>query len=134
MGAAWSFRKLVRLCRLDEMLSVAQLIQGVGQGTVSLPANAANNGTPRPATVRPPEATDGSKKNALTGNEGAPASGSESTLILSESTLADVWARLKSYLTGNSPILANHLKNARTQACAIRMSRAPRACHPECGP
>ncbi|HUR54559.1 MAG TPA: hypothetical protein VMZ71_10530, partial [Gemmataceae bacterium] len=103
---------LVRLCRLDEMLSVAQLIQGVGSGSVSLPAAAGNNGTPRPAIVRPPEGTDASKKNVLTPAETPENPDANSTLVLSESTLRDVWARLKSYLTDKSPILASHLKNA----------------------
>jgi DNA polymerase III subunit gamma/tau len=103
---------LVRLCRLDEMLSVAQLIQGVGSGSVNLTAPASNNGTARPATVRPPEATDTSKKNVLTPAETPANQDANSTLVLSESTLPDVWARLKNFLTDKSPILASHLKTA----------------------
>ena len=107
---------LVRLSRLDEMLSVSSLIQGVSQGAVSIPVSAPNNGSPRPATVRPPEADGGSKKNGLTPGNPPPSGDVNATLTLSESTLPEIWERVKGYLTEKGPVLAGYLKNANLPA------------------
>src|SRR5262249_49585464 len=104
----------VRLCRLEELLSVGQLIQGLSQ-----PGAIAVNGGSSSRTLsgtRPAEVIDPSKKNGLRGDE-ATANGTanpptQSPVPLTEATVPEIWGRLIRYLTDKSPILATHLKVA----------------------
>jgi DNA polymerase-3 subunit gamma/tau len=128
---------VVRLCRLDELLSVGQLVQAVSQpGAVSaVPVSAAQGssagsvagslagslaGSPARQVTAPPEASLGAKKNdaltVKTGQNGQVLSSENSTLQLSESALPELWRRLIQYLSEKSPILANHLKFASSPA------------------
>jgi DNA polymerase-3 subunit gamma/tau len=113
---------VVRLCQLDELLPVSQLIASLGQSGAAFQqpgggaaAAPSNRGT-TPAAVRPPENGDASKKNGWGGPNGSVnGSGSElplTTLPLTETTLAEVWTRLLYYLSEKSPLLLNHLKLA----------------------
>jgi DNA polymerase-3 subunit gamma/tau len=99
---------VVRLSRLEDLLSVGQLLQSVAQ-----------NGIPSVPSSRPAPAADPSKKNDLT----APASGGvQSNHVaapaeltaqeLTEETLASVWAGMCQYLSEKSPLLAVQLKSA----------------------
>lgn len=99
---------IVRLSRLEDLLSVGQLLQSVTQ-----------NGVPSMPSSRPAPAVDPSKKNDLT----APASGgigsnhviSQSEFAsqeLTEETLGSVWANLNQYLSEKSPLLAACLRTA----------------------
>ena len=111
---------VVRLARLDELLSVGQLAQALAQGGVAP--------QPRPATGAPPArlASDGqkpaagpvdlSKKNGMIGGEpagnGAAAQPQDGTLTLSEKTVSDVWSRVLRTLGDRSPLLTTQLKLA----------------------
>jgi len=108
---------VVRLARMDELLSVGQLASSLSQGGIVSLAQATS--TSRPAGA-PDNAGVGSKKNGMLMN-GAEASGhdnpvSESPLALTDATLPEIWARLNRYLSAKSPILANHLKLANLPA------------------
>jgi DNA polymerase-3 subunit gamma/tau len=101
---------VVRLSRMDEVLSVGQLIQTLGQG--ALPVLPAGGRGSLPAA-------DGAKKNGLTrlsAGLNGPNHGNEERAFapvpLSAATLADVWGTLVQFLADKSPILANHLKFA----------------------
>jgi DNA polymerase III subunit gamma/tau len=104
---------VVRLARMDELLSVGQLAAALGQPGTAVGAAVA--GTFRQPTA-PPEAVEGAKKNgpltASTGPNGEAGSAHISTLPLTESTIPEVWNRLNRYLGEKSPILANHLRFA----------------------
>jgi DNA polymerase-3 subunit gamma/tau len=110
---------VVRLCRMDELLSVGQLVQALRQpGAVSV-------GTmPAPAAGRqlsaPPEAAAGAKKNGplvvSASRNGEPTPGGQATVSLSESTLPEVWGLLIRSVSDKAPILANHLKFASSYA------------------
>jgi DNA polymerase-3 subunit gamma/tau len=112
---------VVRLSRMDELLSVGQLVQAVSQpGTVSIVQAASTQPGAARQVAAPPEAVSGAKKNdTLTvkaGINGQVVTGENSTLQLSESTLPELWRRLIQYLSEKSPILANHLKFASSPA------------------
>ena len=103
---------VVRLSRLEELLSVGQLLQSLTQ-----------NGIPTQPGQRAANVVDPSKKNALMGPVNGVAvtnhvvSASElTTLKLSEETLPEVWRRLQQYLVEKSPILAIHIKAAQLPA------------------
>ena len=103
---------VVRLSRLEELLSVGQLLQSLTQ-----------NGIPTQPGQRAANVVDPSKKNALMGPVNGVAvtnhvvSASElTTLKLSEETLPEVWRRLQQYLVEKSPILAIHIKAAQMPA------------------
>ncbi|MBA4188269.1 MAG: DNA polymerase III subunit gamma/tau [Planctomycetaceae bacterium] len=108
---------VVRLCRMDELLSLGQIVQALNQPGAVLSGASARTGKPVAAL---PEASDLSKKNdPLTGN--APSNGTANavgyaTLVLSESTLGEVWRRLLLALSDRSPILASQLKSANSYA------------------
>jgi DNA polymerase-3 subunit gamma/tau len=109
---------VVRLSRLDELLSVPQLIQSLSQPGGRVPQTAvptSGSGTPAPFPARLPEGEPG-KKNGLAGPNGA-GSGLTSatggaTLPLTEETVREIWTRLLRHFAEKSPILANHLKFA----------------------
>jgi len=99
---------IVRLSRLEDLLSVGQLLQSVAQ-----------NGMPSAPATRPAAPADPSKKNDLT----APVSlgplpthvsnqAEFTTQELSESTLGSVWSALNQYLSERSPLLAAQLRSA----------------------
>jgi DNA polymerase-3 subunit gamma/tau len=103
---------VVRLARLSELRSVADLLQTLSQpGALQVTTAVA----PRAAA----NATEGAKKNAL-----APAKATESvasettsaTLPLTEATLREVWERFTAVASEKSPILANHLRFASSYA------------------
>jgi DNA polymerase-3 subunit gamma/tau len=131
---------VVRLCRLDELLPVSQLIASLAQNGPSprqvggSAAASAGSRVANPVAVRPPENGDPSKKNGWTGSNGA-VNGTGSPVLptplpLTEATLAEVWARLTSHLAEKSPLLLNQLKYAQSpaifgpNALAIRFSTA----------
>jgi DNA polymerase-3 subunit gamma/tau len=131
---------VVRLCQLDDLLPVSQLIASLGQNGAAFQqpggggAAAAGSRGVAPTSVRPPEIGDPSKKNGWAGPNGSVNGsgnpGSVTTLPLTEATLADVWACLMSDLSERSPLLFNHLKLASSHAIfgpnalAIRFSTA----------
>jgi DNA polymerase III subunit gamma/tau len=99
---------VVRLARMEDLLSVGQLLQSLAQ-----------NGVPAIPSSRAVAGSDPSKKNDLT----APASGLNgthhvvkgaefATQELTEETLGSVWADLQQYLSEKSPLLAVQLRNA----------------------
>ena len=102
---------IVRISRLEDLLSVGQLLQ-----------NLAQNGVPAGPSSRPASGTanaDPSKKNDLTalanGAAGSHHVVSESAVAsqdLNESTLGTVWGSLLQYLSEKSPLLAGQLKQA----------------------
>jgi DNA polymerase-3 subunit gamma/tau len=117
---------VVRLSRMEEVLSVGQLVQAFAQPggvSVQLPGgSAAMNGGPRnalPPAGREPDA-DPKKKNGMMALANGSAIGDNNgvedrthpTLTLTEETLPEVWRRLLHLLADRSPILANHLKFA----------------------
>ncbi len=102
---------VVRLSRLEELLSVGQLLQSLTQNGIPVGPVARAAGSAASA--------DPSKKNDLTplGN-GRPVAKQVqdqqevTTQELTEATLSEVWQRLLQYLNEKSPILAIHLKSA----------------------
>lgn len=125
---------IVRLSRLEELLSVSQVLQSISQnGSAGLPSS-------RPAPVADP-----SKKNDLTAlGNGVPGSnhvvgGAEfAPQELSESTLQNVWINLLQHMTEKSPILGIHLKQALPpaifgpNALAIRFHSSYNAAYEAC--
>ncbi len=119
---------VVRLCRLEELLSIGQLARSISQG-VALPAvksstNAMNtSNSPRgvPSLSRP-AADHGEplKKNALSEHRTPPNSlenqGHHATIPLTESRLAEIWSRLQQDVTERSPLLGSQLKSANSPA------------------
>jgi DNA polymerase-3 subunit gamma/tau len=108
---------VVRLCRLEEVLSVGQLLQSLSQPGNPLPQ--VGSGTGRPSGgqfARPPEAGDQSKKNGLAGHNGSHKNFADEQLELTERTLLAVWERLIQYLTEKAPILATQLRPLATPA------------------
>jgi DNA polymerase-3 subunit gamma/tau len=102
---------IVRLARLEELLSVGQLLQTVAQN--GIPAGTSS----RPAAALP--AADPSKKNDLTAPLNGTAAhhqvfsnGEFATLSLNETTLGEVWARLVQSLSEKAPMLAGYLRQA----------------------
>jgi DNA polymerase-3 subunit gamma/tau len=115
---------VVRLCRMEELLSVGQLVQSLGQPRTTVPAvtgSSAGNGSTTGrgqggVGVRPQEAVDVSKKNDLIGDD-APATQPGAAIVsLSETSVQEIWGRLIRFFTDRSPILANHLKSANLPA------------------
>jgi DNA polymerase-3 subunit gamma/tau len=105
---------VVRLARMDDLLSVGQLATALSQGG-AVAVGPAQVGASRQA-IAVIEAGDGAKKNGSLSRE-PPTNGVESNeadapLTLSESTVSEIWERLNRYLNQKSPILANHLKLA----------------------
>jgi len=110
---------VVRLCRMDELLSVGQLVQALSQpGAVAVSAGA--SAKPGKAVIAPPEAGDGAKKNGqLMPNvsaNGHANSGEVATLALTESTLGEVWKRVLQLTGERYAILGNYLKTAHSHA------------------
>jgi len=108
---------VVRLARLEDLLSVGQLASALGQGRIV--SAALSSGTPRVSAVGS-EATDSAKKNGPVKPDPAdrleipdPTSSGAS---LSESTLPALWSRINRYLAERSPMLASHLKFAKLPA------------------
>lgn len=102
---------VIRLARMDELLSVGQLIAAVREGSGSV------NGIP--SAAQPGPVGDVKKNGQLRAEEaiaGPSPSGSESALELSESTLPELWRGLIHYLGEKSPILSSHLKLANSPA------------------
>jgi DNA polymerase-3 subunit gamma/tau len=101
---------IVRLCRLEELLSVGQLVQMLTQAGPSAKVT-----PPRPEVAPLPGATE-VKKNQLPPRNEAElekrADAQQGTISLTESNLPDIWHRLIAHLTDRWPILANHLKLA----------------------
>jgi DNA polymerase-3 subunit gamma/tau len=112
---------VVRLCRLDEVLSVGQILQSLGQpGNPQPQVNPAPQRALSGRSVRPPEGGDTSKKNGLAGHDGN-ANGNHkdlagSELELSAGSLSVVWERVLVYLTEKAPILASQLRPAAVPA------------------
>ncbi len=110
---------VVRLCRMDELLSVGQLVQALSQPGAVTVATGSTTKAGRTITA-PPEAGDVAKKNGPLTDD-TPGSGTlnrleNSTLTLSEATLPEVWRRLLLALSDRSPILASQLKSANSYA------------------
>ena len=106
---------VVRLCQLDELLPVSQLIASLGQNGAAFqqPAPGPGNRVATPAPARPPENGDGSKKNGRAGYDttvnGSATLAVQGSLPLTDATLPDVWARLLGVLSDRAPLLAHHL-------------------------
>ncbi|HXD88147.1 MAG TPA: DNA polymerase III subunit gamma/tau [Urbifossiella sp.] len=103
---------VVRLSRLEELLSVGQLVQSLKEGVVP---------SSRPSINAVPG--DPSKKNALT----APINGMENanhvfngkeiaSIDLTEESLTEVWQSVLAQLEEKSPFLYNHLRLANSPA------------------
>ncbi len=100
--------------RLEELLSVGQL--AVRPSASQEPrAGPVATGTAR-HTGASSVAAEGAKKNGSLTDEpepsGLPVRPEDSPLLLTESTVPEIWKRLNHYLSEKSPILANHLKLA----------------------
>jgi len=95
---------LVRLGRLDDLVSLAQVAQWLAQpGT----APAARGGGPAPS--RPVEPTEGVKKKPLTVAEGPPAAASPIPQPLSEESLPRLWQEVLSQV---GPMMARQAEKA----------------------
>jgi DNA polymerase-3 subunit gamma/tau len=106
----------VRLCRMDELLSVGQLVTTLGQiGAGGIGTNAADRHSLAAISMAGP-----SKKNepvlTETGANVNHTHPPESTLPLNQSTLPELVSRLNRYLAEKAPILASHLKFASSYA------------------
>jgi DNA polymerase-3 subunit gamma/tau len=107
---------IARLSRLEEVLSVSQLLQEVKSNNVPAVGS-------RPAS-RPAESGDSSKKKPLTAPEpvayadrnGHAERAAGKQAILTEETVEEVWSALQDYLADRAPILANLLKSALSPA------------------
>jgi DNA polymerase-3 subunit gamma/tau len=108
---------VVRLARLEELLSVGALATALSQGESA--AGARNIGPARPGAAVI-EAVEGAKKNGqLTPNPALNGNGTdeaESPQELTEASIPEIWRRLNRYLTDKAPILATHLKLANLPA------------------
>lgn len=104
---------VVRLARMDELLSVGQLASALSQGGPAVIAQSA--GSPRASSAATAPA-DSSKKNGPGtvdgGLNGTGAEGTEPALLLTESSLPEVWRRVNRYLTEKAPMLATQLRMA----------------------
>src|SRR4029079_19550777 len=104
---------VVRLARLDELLSVGTLVTALSQGEVVMGAR--NVGSAR-AGAAGIEAADSIKKNGPLmrgpGPSGEGSNDEEATQTLTESTIPEIWNRLNRYLSEKAPILASHLRVA----------------------
>src|SRR5205814_2329679 len=115
---------IVRLCRMEELLSVGQLVQSIGQNGVPLPQSgqkSTSNGSSshvRTQTLsgNSTGSTSEVKKNGLMGrgndSESHANENGASPISLSPSTLESIWGRLLRYISDKSPLLANQLKFA----------------------
>ena len=103
---------VVRLARIDELLSVAQLAQWVGNPgsapAAFAPARPATGPGPGNGPPRPPEVVDPSKKKSLTGANGH-AHEVPARVDVTAETLPGVWSRV---LEEVGPIRANNLRTA----------------------
>ena len=113
---------VVRLCRLDELVPLAQLTQALTTGE-TLPATPSTNGPARPPAVRLPEAPPVKKNSPLTPVATEPAKAVEPVtdkveqpLPLSKESLPQVWSRVSRYLEEKAPILAKALRDAKMPA------------------
>jgi len=122
---------VVRLSRLEDLLSIGQLVQALGAGG-TLPAAKVSGGASSPGSgLKLANSTNGAaatgdalKKNSLmgladssgTGQNGHVASEERPTLTLSEETLSEVWSRFLAILTSSSPFLAKNLESTLTPA------------------
>jgi DNA polymerase-3 subunit gamma/tau len=108
---------VVRLARMEEVLSVGQLAAALGQPGAAVGPVVAS---PARQPLAPPGASEGAKKNGPladdAGPNGAAIHPEDLPLALTESTLPEVWKRLNRYLSERSPILANHLRLANLPA------------------
>ena len=113
---------VVRLARIDELLSVTQLLNGsiAPAQTSRSPVVTSGSGTPADTHNN---IADESKKNALktpgnTANESLSVVGRDAGTVLSltDATLPVVWQRLQHYLADKAPILASHVKSAQSTA------------------
>ena len=96
---------VVRLARLEEMLSVRELLR-----SGAMPATA----SPKPAAASAPVPTE-VKKNGTARPPEPPRTESANdapTIALSEHTLAQVWARVLQHFDNQAPVLGNNLKRA----------------------
>jgi DNA polymerase III subunit gamma/tau len=107
---------VARLCRLDDLLPVGQIVQLLTQPGAAIAGPIAFTGQ----STAPMEASTGAKKNhPMTGSRGEteqPLTQEYSTLTLSQATLPELWNRLIQYLSEKSPILASHLRLANSPA------------------
>ena len=106
---------IIRLCRLDDLLSIGQLVQTLSQGGAVVTA------APGRQSLVPLEANESCKEKngpqiASGGSNGQVMPAEISTLNLTESTLATVWERLIHHLSEKAPILASQLKLANLPA------------------
>ena len=110
---------VVRLARMDELLSVGHLVQALGQprAALQIPAASALSSTPSRGVVNVshPDSGGASKKNGLSEAKATGAAGG-ATLALSAETVQDVWGRLLRFLGDKSPLLAAQLKFANLPA------------------
>jgi DNA polymerase-3 subunit gamma/tau len=99
---------VVRLARMDELVSVAQLANALASGERQTSAIEDNRpSTPR-ARVGSPQVIDLSKKNSLIETNGHVKE-DERSIEVTETTLPRIWARV---LEEVGPIRANHLRAA----------------------
>jgi DNA polymerase-3 subunit gamma/tau len=102
---------LVRLGRLDELASLAQIAQWLGQPQTPRPA--LSRGTPGNAQPGPPIALpEGIKKKFVTASAAEPPS-TAGPVLLTEDTLAQVWQQTLALV---GPVLAGQLQKARPPA------------------
>jgi DNA polymerase III subunit gamma/tau len=106
---------VVRLSRLEELLSVGQLLQSFSQNGTRSAMSSMPVGASNPAAD--------SKKNILMpspdGTHSSPQDSVKNEVVsseLREETLPDVWGRLQQYLAEKSPILANQIKFSHSHA------------------
>lgn len=93
---------VVRLARLEEMLSVGELLKSGAAPVATRPAAAPEvkkNGTPRPPEVN-----------------GNVESATLQAADLTEATVSQIWGRLLQHFESQSPVLANNLKRANLPA------------------
>jgi len=94
---------LVRLCRLEHLVSLSQLAQALSQDGSSAPAKS------RAVPVRPPGSQESEKKKEL--NEGGDNDSPQTPLVAETVNL--IWSQVLSQV---GPILANELKKAKDVA------------------
>jgi DNA polymerase-3 subunit gamma/tau len=103
----------VRLARMDEILSVGQLASAISQpGALAAPAATG----PRGSMAGQLSAEPLKKNDPVKADHDSAGSAGNPALLLTETTVAEIWKRLNRYLSEKSPLLANHLKLANLPA------------------
>ena len=111
---------VVRLSRLEELLSVGSIIASLASGSPVSQQTA--NGSAASSGMGPGRGEGSVKKNGMTGSEDRQdhaindGETSSDPIPLVPDSLPLLWARLQRDLADRSPLLANHLKNANLPA------------------